>query len=155
MIPFILFCSVALVGVLSAFAMISVARKRVVAGRGERARIAARAAQLAQLAQNARSAQLPAEPAIAEPPPAPVSSVGLTALFATLEDSALFTPPPPPGANSPRSRLAKGSVPIPLTNRSAIAPATAVGPYATVRSAIAPGTLPAPPPIPPRRLRRD
>lgn len=153
MVPLILLFSVALVGLLSIFVLGSVARKHIVGWRHERARLAARAAKLAE------SARLKAEHAAslarlnATAPRAPVRahapSVGLTSLFATLEDSGLFTPQAP-AAPLPRSRLAKGSVPMPMQRTPATA---ALGPYSTVGS-LTPGAnvRPVPPPIPRRAI---
>jgi hypothetical protein len=114
--------------------------------------VAAREARLVESARLRREhAAVLAQQAASSPPrPRPAPTVGLTALFATLEDSGLFTPPvhtPPP---PPRTRLAKGSVPIPMPHTPArVAPA--LGPYSTVGT-LAPGAhvRTAPPPIPRR-----
>jgi len=149
MVPLILFFAVAAVGVLSLGVMVSVAWQRFVVWRCTRAQIAARAARLAE------SARLKIEHAAVlaqrEPRPtetaAPVATgrmatVGLTQVFATLEQSAQFALAPAIAERSPRTRMAKGSVPIPMANPTPVV----LGP-AVMRPA------PLPPPTPANRPR--
>ncbi len=167
MVPFILFISVAAVALLSIFAMLTIAKKQLRAWRRERDRVAARSAQLAEASRiKAQTAAMLASQAAPRPivrpapaPPAPAPIVGLTQVIALLDQSSLFTPLPGPLPQPPsaRTRLAKGSVPIPMPNPTAVAPRRPLplGPFSSVGS-LATGRISGavPPPIPQRRPPR-
>jgi hypothetical protein len=145
--------------VLSLVAIGLVAKKQLVLWLRARARIAAQTARIAETARLKREhatvlskLQPPPPPPAPKPPP----TVGLTQLIRTLEHSTLFTPIPQAEleAPSPRSRMAKGSIPMPMTNST---PMRAM-PSPTPRHAPAlPPPIPrrpsasVPPPIPARR----
>jgi len=181
MVPLILFFAVAAVGVLSLGVMLSVAWQRFVVWRCTRAQIAARAARLAESARlkiehAAVLAQLEPRPTAIVAPVAPVAtgrmaSVGLTQVISTLEQSAEFALAPAIQNPSPRSRMAKGSVPMPMANPTPVVlgpavmrPAPLPPPNPANRARAAGGSVPppipkrafasVPPPIPAHAVRR-
>jgi hypothetical protein len=183
-VPLILFFSVALVGVLSVFAMFSAARKQLVSWRRQRTQKKARAAQLAETARmkvehaavlaKLQPATTPSAPVVrprpTSPAPAHVPAVGLTQLIATLEQSAPFALQEGTDAAGARTRMAKGSVPMPMVNPTpfVVGPRAApLGPYSSVGAVnlgrpagTAPPPIPrrpspsVPPPIPRQRPQR-
>jgi len=180
MVPIILFFAVAAVGVLSLFVMLSVARQQFVSWRRARAQIAARTAKVAESARlklehDAMLAKLEPRPTAIVAPAAPVAtgrmaSVGLTQAISTLEQSAEFALAPAIQNPNPRSRIAKGSVPMPMANPTPVVLGPVVMRPAPLpqnpanRARAAGGSVPppipkrafapAPPPIPSHTARR-
>jgi hypothetical protein len=126
MLPLILFFGVVAVGVLGLVAMLALARQHFAAWRHERALAKMRAARLIETARvQAEHAQILAK-SQARPLPRAAAAVSLTQVFSTLEQSAEFERSD--AVPVPRTRLAKGSVPIPMSDPRPVVP----GGYRTV-----------------------
>lgn len=153
MVGMILFFAVAMVGVLSVWVMAAVAWRRFRTERDARERVRARQARLAEAAiLRAEHAAVLSQ--LAPRPTAKAAAVSLTSVFARLEESTPFVREPAP----PKTRFAKGSIPMPMVDGRTGAPVTPIP--SLVRPSAVPPPIPSfvrssavPPPIPGTRRR--